>query len=80
MILRTPIRKSFAPGRWVEESIWQQINSDGSNDYVKFRLATKSGGYKSVLDHGRIVDSPNHGKVFYVLIIDSDFIKERYGD
>ena len=65
----------------VEESIWQQINShsNGSNDYVKFRLATKSGEYKSVLDHGRIVDSPNHGKVFYVLIIDSDFIKERYG-
>lgn len=66
----------------VEESIWAQINSkrDGSNDYVKFRLATKSGEYKSVLDHGRIVDSPNHGKVFYVLIIDIDFIKERYGE
>lgn len=66
----------------VEESIWEQINShsDGSNDYVKFRLATKSGVYKSVLDHGRIVDSPNHGRVFYVLIIDADFIKERYSD
>ena len=64
----------------VEKSIWKQINarSDGSNDYVQFHLATKSGAYKTVLDHGRIVDNAYYGRVFYVLIMDSEFIKSHY--
>lgn len=64
----------------VESSIWRQINtkSDGANDYVKFRLATKSGEYKQVFDHGRIVDSVNYGRVFYVLIMDSKFIESHF--
>lgn len=35
---------------------------------------TKSGGYKNVLDYGRIVHSENYGLLFYVMIIDFDFI------
>lgn len=64
----------------VEKSIWEQINakSDGSNDYVQFHLATKSGQYKPVLDHGRIVDNAYYGRVFYVLLMDSDFLKSHY--
>lgn len=64
----------------VEKSIWEQIRSgsDGSNDYVQFNFATKSGEYKPVLDHGRIVDSTNYGMVFYVLIIDAGFIDSHY--
>lgn len=64
----------------VEKSIWRQINSqsDGANDYVQYRLATKSGDYKLIYDHGRIVDSVNYGKVFYVLIIDSRFIESHF--
>ena len=64
----------------VEKSIWRQINSqsDGANDYVQYRLATKSGDYKLIYDHGRIVDSANYGKVFYVLIIDSRFIESHF--
>ena len=64
----------------VEQSIWNQINShkDGSNDYVQFHFARKDGSYKHVFDHGRIVDSANHGKVFYVLIIASEFIESHY--
>lgn len=64
----------------VEKSIWNQINSheDGSNDYVQFRFARKDGTYTHVFDHGRIVDSANHGKVFYVLIIASEFIESHY--
>ena len=64
----------------VEKSIWKQINarSDGSNDYVQFHLATKSGVYKPVLDHGRIVDNAYYGRVFYVLMMDSEFIKSHY--
>lgn len=64
----------------VEGSIWKQINahSDGSNDYVQFHFATKDGGYKQVLDHGRIVDNEHYGRVFYVLIIDEELIRKRY--
>lgn len=64
----------------VEKSIWNQINShkDGSNDYVQFHFARKDGSYKHVFDHGRIVDSTNYGKVFYVLIIASKFIESHY--
>lgn len=66
----------------VEKSIWNQINSesDGSNDYVQFHFATKNGDYKPVLDHGRIVESANYGKVFYVLITDAGFIRSHYSD
>lgn len=64
----------------VVNSIWKQINahSDGSNDYVQFHFATKDGGYKLVLDHGRIVDNEHYGRVFYVLIYDEELIRKRY--
>ena len=64
----------------VEESIWQQIESgmNGYNDYVKYRLAAKDGTYKTVLDYGRIVESEHHGSVFYVLVVDYDFIESHY--
>lgn len=66
----------------VEESIWQQIESgmNGYNDYVKYRLAVKDGTYKTVLDYGRIVESEHYGSVFYVLVVDCDFIKTHYDD
>lgn len=65
----------------VEESIWEQITSseDATNDYVQYRLATKDGGYKPVLDFGRLVESNHYGAVFYVLLVDCDFIKTQYG-
>ena len=64
----------------VEESIWQQIESgmNGYNDYVKYRLAVKDGTYKTVLDYGRIVESEYYGSVFYVLVVDYDFIESHY--
>lgn len=60
----------------VEKRIWEQIsiNENKVNDYVRYRMATKSGGYKNVLDYGRIVHSENYGLLFYVMIIDFDFI------
>ncbi len=66
----------------VEESIWKQIMSTGSdaNDYVKFNFATKSGEYRPVIDYGRIVDNAHYGKVFYVLVMDWDFIDNRYNN
>lgn len=64
----------------IEKSIWDQIEShrDGDNDYVKYRLATKDGSYKTVLDFGRIVESEYYGSVFYVLIVDCDYIDSHY--
>jgi len=64
----------------IEKSIWDQIESrrDGDNDYVKYHLATKDGSYKTVLDFGRIVESEYYGSVFYVLIVDCDYIDSHY--
>ena len=64
----------------VEESIWHQIESgmNGYNDYVKYRLAAKDGTYKTILDYGRIVESEYYGSVFYVLVVDYDFIESHY--
>ena len=62
----------------VEESIWKQIMSgeNGTNDYVKYHLATKDGTYKIVFDIGRIVESEHYGKVFSVLLVNYyDIIK-----
>ena len=64
----------------VEESIWAQLDAhqDGSNDYVSFRLATKDGTYRHVLDHGRLIPNRHYGNVFYVMIMDSEFIRSHY--
>ena len=64
----------------VEASIWEQIDSkrDVCNDYVQFHFATKDGAYRQVFDHGRIVNSVNYGRVFYVLITDAEFIRSHY--
>ena len=56
----------------VEQSIWEQVqqpNSDG-NDAVRYRIITKSGQVKCILDKGRLVETDVYGKVFYVLMID----------
>lgn len=66
----------------VEASIWEQIDSqrDFCNDYVQFHFATKDGSYRQVFDHGRIVNSVNYGRVFYVLITDAEFFRSHYSE
>ena len=60
----------------VEKKIWEQISFDNNNvnDYVKYRMAVKNGKYRNVLDYGRVVHSENYGLLFYVLVVDYDFI------
>lgn len=64
----------------VEEEISRQISVDENrvNDYVKYRLMLRNGGYRNVLDYGRIINNENYGQIFYVFIVDYDFIKEHY--
>ena len=49
----------------IEASIWKQIDNGNGNDYIHFHLRRADGSYLSVLDHGRIVESQQYGKVFY---------------
>ena len=64
----------------IESSIWEQIDNVNENDYIHFHLRKADGTYFSVLDHGRIVESPQYGKVFYVLFMDWEDMHIRYND
>lgn len=79
-------KKSFRnpyPGReqqQIEASIWQQIDNGNKNDYIYFHLRKADGTYLSVLDHGRIVENQQYGRVFYVLFMDWADMHIRYSD
>ena len=64
----------------IESSIWEQIDSGSENDYIHFHLRKADGTYLSVLDHGRIVESQQYGRVFYVLFMDWEDMHIRYND
>ena len=64
----------------IETSIWKQIDAGNKNDYIHFHLRKADGSYLSVLDHGRIVDSQQYGRVFYVLFMDWEDLQLRYSD
>ena len=64
----------------IETSIWEQIDSGNENDYIHFHLRKADGTYLSVLDHGRIVESRQYGKVFYVFFMDWEDLQLRYSD
>lgn len=56
----------------VEQSIWEQVKKPGSegSDAVRYRIRTKTGNIKNILDKGRLVDTDVYGQIFYVLLID----------
>ena len=64
----------------IEESIWEQIGDGNENDYVRFHHRKAYGTYLSVLDHGRIVDSQQYGRVFYVLFADREEMNLHYNE
>ena len=64
----------------IESSIWEQIDSGNENDYIHFHLRKADGSYHSVLDHGRIVESQQYGRVFYVLFMDWEDMHIHYSD
>lgn len=64
----------------MESSIWKQIDGGNENDYIYFHMRKSDGSYISVLDHGRIVETPQYGRVFYVMFIDWEDIHIHYSD
>ena len=64
----------------IETSIWKQIDAGNNNDYIHFHLRKADGTYLSVLDHGRIVESQQYGRVFYVLFMDWEAMHLHYSD
>lgn len=58
----------------VNTSIWQQIyvctnRHDKENDAVNYRIITKRGRVRWVIDRGRLVQSERYGRIFYVILI-----------
>lgn len=59
----------------VDASIWHQIYTNRlvqrgeENDAVTYRIVTKSGRVRWVIDHGRLVQSELYGQIFYVILI-----------
>ena len=64
----------------IETSIWKQIDAGNNNDYIHFHLRKADGTYLSVLDHGRIVENQQYGRVFYVLFMDWEDMHIHYSD
>lgn len=64
----------------IETSIWKQIDAGNNNDYIHFHLRKADGTSLSVLDHGRIVESQQYGRVFYVLFMDWEAMHVHYSD
>lgn len=41
-------------------------------------MKKQDGSLVQVMDHGRIVENNNYGKVFYVLFMNLEFVKTHY--
>lgn len=70
----------------VEKSIWEQIDRerDRTNpskksyeDYVQYRIQTKTGKIRRVIDLGRLVHDQHYGVIFYVFIMDVEKLKRE---
>lgn len=59
----------------VDTSIWQQVYAcnlnkrEKANDAVNYRIVTKHGRVRWVIDRGRLVQSDFYGRIFYVILI-----------
>ena len=62
--------------RRVRESIDKQMieNQNDLSEFVQYRIFTKKGLTKHVLEFGRLTRSNYYGDVFYILLIDRDII------
>ena len=58
----------------VHDELKGQITLDevGEKNFADYRILTKRGNVRNVVDNGRLVDIGEEGKVCYVIIIDND--------
>ncbi|MGN0364082.1 MAG: diguanylate cyclase domain-containing protein [Bilifractor sp.] len=68
----------------VEESILQQIQhgqsqapdkATGYEDYVRYRILTKTGRIRQVIDMGRLVKDEHYGYIYYVFLQDIEALE-----
>ena len=71
---------SIASIQLAPDGIVTDIYPAKGNDYIHFHLRKADGSYLSVLDHGRIVESQQYGRVFYVLFMDWEDMHIHYED
>ncbi len=65
----------------LEESIWHQINRKDDNCvYAEYRVKTRDGGERDVIDTSRLVYSPYYGEAFYAIITDRQIQKNALED
>jgi hypothetical protein len=67
-----------------ETSIREQIEKDrtqnqdkttGFEDYITYRIITKTGKVKRVIDMGRLVPDEHYGEIYYVFLQDCEILK-----
>ena len=74
-----------------ERDIREQIQKDqvrnpdkttGYADYITYRIITKTGKIKSILDMGRLVQDEHYGEIYYVFLQDLEVLRhlEVFGD
>ena len=55
----------------VEDSIWGQVRSREGFNHVYYRVRTKTGHVKTVLEYGKLVQSTSYGRpAFYALVME----------
>ena len=59
----------------VDKQLLEDSEKTEANDFVDYKILTKKGKIKNIIDNGRLVDSEYYGKIFYVLLIDADMRK-----
>ena len=47
----------------------------GFEDYITYRIVTKTGKIKSVLDMGRLVQDEHYGAIYYVFLQDMEALR-----
>ena len=65
---------------YLQTRVWEQIDAGSENDYIHFHLQKADGSFISVLDHGRIVESKQYGRVFYVLFADWEAMQTHFAE
>lgn len=59
----------------VDKQLLEDSEKTEANVFVDYKIMTKKGKIKNIIDNGRLVDNEYYGKIFYVLLLDADMRK-----